>query len=142
MHPEIVLPPDQKEAFIKTRTGAIVGRKTAERFGWKVGQNVTITSSIWVKTDASQNWEFTIVGIFDGNKKGTDTTPMFFHYDYFDEARGERGKGQVGWYTIRVKDPAQAAAVANLVDLEFENSPAETKTETEGSGHARTVGCG
>src|SRR6266704_3464561 len=51
MHPEIVLPPEQKEAFIRTRTGAIVGRKTAERFGWKVGDTVPIISSIWIKTD-------------------------------------------------------------------------------------------
>ena len=142
MHPEIVLPADQKEAFIKTRTGAIVGRKTAERFGWKVGQNVTITSSIWVKTDASQNWEFSIVGIFDGNKKGTDTTPMFFHYDYFDEAR-RWSKGYVGWYTIQVEDPSRAAEVAQHVDAEFENSAAETKTEPEAAfmqGFAKQIG--
>ena len=57
---------------------------------------------------------------------------MFFHYDYFDEAR-QYAKGQVGWYTIRIKDPSQAAAVARRVDEEFENSPAETKTEPEGA---------
>ena len=67
-------------------------------------------------------------------KKETDTTPLFFRYDYFDEDRQEnRGKGQVGWYTIRVKDPTQAADVAKLVDQEFENSSAETKTEPEGA---------
>src|ERR1051326_835483 len=87
IHPEIVLLPDQKEAFFRTRTGAIVGRKTAEHFGWKVGDKKRIVSSIWVKTDTSQEWEFDIVGIFDGNKKDTDTTPMFFRYDYFDEAQ-------------------------------------------------------
>ena len=73
------------------------------------------------------------MGIFDGKEKGTDTTPMFFRYDYFDEGRGSWGKGQVGWYTIRIKDPAQAADVAKRVDAEFENSPAETKTEPEGA---------
>jgi putative ABC transport system permease protein len=57
---------------------------------------------------------------------------LFFHYDYFDEAR-QYAKGQVGWYTIRIKDPSQAAAVARRVDVEFENSPAETKTEPEGA---------
>jgi putative ABC transport system permease protein len=73
------------------------------------------------------------VGIYDGKDKGTDTTAMFFRYDYFDEARQNWGKGQVGWYSIRVKDPAQAAEVAKRVDEEFENSPAETKTEPEGA---------
>jgi len=132
MHPEIILPPDQKKAWLETRTGAIVGRKTAERFHWKIGDQVPIQSSIWSKSDGSRSWEFDIVGIFDGQKKETDTTPLFFRYDYFDEARGG-AKGEVGWYTIRVKDPTKAAAVAKLVDQEFENSSAETKTEPEGA---------
>src|SRR5208282_5131729 len=132
MHPEIILPPEQKKAWLETRTGAIVGRKTAERFQWKIGDKVPIQSSIWSKTDGSRSWEFDIVGIYDGDKKNTDTTPLFFRYDYFDEARGG-AKGQVGWYTIRIKDPTQAAAVAKLVDQEFENSSAETKTEPEGA---------
>src|SRR5271165_2774315 len=117
MHPEILLPPEQLKAWLATRTGAIVGRRTADRFHWKIGD---------------KTWEFDVVGIYDGKDKGTDTTPLFFRYDYFDEAR-QYGKGQVGWFTIRIKDPAQAAEVAKRVDEEFENSPAETKTEPEGA---------
>ena len=67
-----------------------------------------------------------------GRDKNTDTTPLFFQYDYFDEAR-VWNKGQVGWYIVRVKDPEQAAEVAKLMDQEFENSAAETKTEPEGA---------
>lgn len=131
MHPEMILLPEQKEAWLKTRTGAIVGRKTAERFRWKIGDRVPIMSPIWLR----KTWEFDIVGIYDGRDRNTDTTPMFFRYDYFDEARQQQnwGKGLVGWYTVRVKDPAQAAEVANLIDQEFENSSAETKTEPEGA---------
>ncbi len=132
MYPENVLAPEQKQAWLRTRTGAIVGRKTAERFQWKVGDKVPIQSSIWAKTDGSRLWEFDIVGIFDGAEKGTDTTPLFFRYDYFEESR-LWSKGQVGWYLVRVKDPGQAAEVAKLVDQEFENSAAETKTEPEGA---------
>jgi len=134
MHPEVVLAPEQMQAWLKTRTGAIVGRKTAERFHWKLGDKVPIRSTIWSTSAGSRTWEFDIVGIYDGAKKGTDTTPLFFRYDYFDENRREnRGKGLVGWYTIRVKDPTQAAEVAKRVDQEFENSSAETKTEPEGA---------
>ncbi|MGD0743914.1 MAG: FtsX-like permease family protein [Verrucomicrobiota bacterium] len=132
MHPEITLPPDQEKAWLATRTGAIVGRRTADRFHWNIGDKVPIQSAIWAKEDGSRMWEFDIVGIYDGKDKGTDTTPMFFRYDYFDEARGG-AKGQVGWYTIRIKDPSQAAEVAKRVDEEFENSSAETKTEPEGA---------
>jgi putative ABC transport system permease protein len=136
MFPEFILPPEQKAAWLKTRTGAIVGRKTAERFGWKIGDQVPIVSTIWTNAGGSRRWTFDIVGIFDGREKNTDTTPLFFRYDYFDEVRNQSqtwGHGQVGWYTIRVKDPAQAAAVAKAVDAEFENSSAETKTEPEGA---------
>jgi putative ABC transport system permease protein len=132
MHPELILPAAQKKAWLETRTGAIVGRQTAERFHWKIGDKVPIQTSIWTKQDGSRTWEFDIVGIFDGKDRGTRTTPLFFRFDYFDEAR-RFGKGRVGWYTIRVKDPARAAEVAKLVDREFENSSAETKTEPEGA---------
>ena len=132
MHPEVILPPDQLKAWLATRTGAIVGRRTANRFHWKIGDQVPIRSTIWSGPDGSRTWTFDIVGIYDGKDKGTDTTPLFFGYDYFDEAR-QYAKGQVGWYTIRIKDPSQAAEVAKRVDAEFENSPHETKTEPEGA---------
>jgi putative ABC transport system permease protein len=129
--PEFRLPPEQLQAWLTTRTGAIVGRNTADRFGWKIGDKIPIMSPIWLR----QTWEFDLVGIYEGRDKGTDTTAMFFRYDYFDETRKTQnfGHGLVGWYTIRVKDPAHAAEVAKLVDQEFENSPAETKTEPEGA---------
>lgn len=131
MFPEFILPPEQMKAWLATRTGAIVGRKTADRFKWKIGDKIPIMSPIWMR----KTWEFEITGIFEGRDKGTDTTSMFFRYDYFDEVRKDQnwGTGLVGWYTIRVKDPAQAAEVARAVDQEFENSPAETKTEPEGA---------
>lgn len=141
MFPEFLLPPEQMKAWLATRTGAVVGRNTAERFGWKIGDKIPITSPIWLR----KTWEFDLVGIYDGAAKGTDTTALFFRYDFFDEARAAQnwGKGLVGWYTVRVKDPAQAAEVARLIDQEFANSPAETKTEPEGAfaqGFANQVG--
>lgn len=141
MFPEFLLPPEQMQAWLATRTGAIVGRNTAQRFGWKIGDKIPINSPIWLR----KTWEFDIVGIYDGAKKGTDTTSLFFRYDYFDETRQAQNwaTGQVGWYTIRIKDPAEAAIVAQKIDEEFANSPAETKTEPEGAfaqGFANQVG--
>lgn len=130
VHPELLLPPAQLQAWQNTRTGAIVGRNTANRFHFKIGDKIPLHSPIW----GQKTWEFDLVGIYDGRAKGTDTTPLFFRYDYFDQSRQEgRGKGLVGWYTVRVKNPADAAAVARLIDEEFANSPAETKAEPEGA---------
>ena len=130
IYSEYVLPADQRKAFLTDRTSAIVGRQTADRFGFKVGDRVPIQGTIWRKKNGGATWEFNICGIFDGDKKGVDTTPMFFNYDYFDEAR-QFGQGQVGWYVIRINDPAKAPEIAQRIDAMFANSFAETKTTTE-----------
>lgn len=131
MYPEILLPEDQKQAWFADREGVIVGRKTAEHYGWKVGDRIPVQAPYFYrKTDNSRLWEFNIRGIYDGKEKGTDTTQFLFHYDYFDEAR-QYGKGIVGWYVVRIADPSQAADVGRRIDAIFENSPAETKTVTE-----------
>jgi len=132
MYPEIILSPEQKQAWLSARTAAVAGRATAERFGWKIGDRIPLTTGIWSKADGSQLWEFDLVGIFDSGKKVTDTTPLYFRYDYFDEGR-QYDKGHVGWYVIRVKDPSQAVSIAKRIDDQFANSPAETKTEPEGA---------
>ncbi len=130
MYPEYVLPPDQKKAWLTDRTCAIAGRQTADRFGWKVGDRVPIQATIWRKKGGGSTWEFNLCGIFDGAKKGTDTTPFFFNFKYFDEAR-QFGQGLVGWYVIRIDDPARAAQTAGKIDATFANSFYETKTSTE-----------
>lgn len=132
MYPEFILAQEQKEAWLRTRTGAIVGRNTAERFGFEVGDRIPIQATIWPPKAGGQMWEFDLVGIYDGKEKGTDTTQFLFRHDYFDENR-RWGEGMVGWYIIRVNDPDQAVEVAKKIDDEFANSPAETKTETEGA---------
>jgi putative ABC transport system permease protein len=142
MFPEYLLPEEQKLAWLRTRTGAIVGRTTATRFGWQVGDRIPILSQIWPNKSGSQAWEFDLVGIYDGQERGTDTTTFFFRHDYFDENRGF-GEGLVGWYTIRILNPDAAAEVAADVDREFANSSAETKTETEKAfltGFAKQIG--
>jgi putative ABC transport system permease protein len=130
LYPEYLLPADQKQAFLSDRTCAIVGRQTATRFGFKVGDRIPIQATIWRKRGGATNWEFNVCGIYDGDKKGVDTTPFFFNYEYFDEAR-QFGQGQVGWYVIRINDPAKAPEIAERIDAMFANSFAETKTTTE-----------
>jgi putative ABC transport system permease protein len=132
MFPEFLLAPEQMKAWKETRTGTVVGRATVEKFGWKIGDKIPIFCQIYTM-NGKQTWEFDLVGIYDGKEKGTDNTSMFFRYDFFDEARADWGKGKVGWYTIRVADPAGAEEVAKKIDDEFMNSPAETKTEPEGA---------
>lgn len=130
VYPEYLLPDDQKKAWLTDRTCAIVGRQTADRYGFKVGDRIPIQATIWRKKDGSSAWEFNVCGIFDAERQGVDTTPLFFNYEYFDEAR-QFGQGAVGWYVIRISEPDRAADIARRIDEQFANSSAETKTTTE-----------
>lgn len=129
MYPEYVLPPAQHKAWLEDRTGCIVGRALADRFGWTVGDRVPLQGTIFRKPDGTA-WEFTIDGIYEAGKPGTDTTQMFFHYDYLNETR-QFAKDFVGWYVVRVSDPASAADIGRRLDAQFANSANETKTSTE-----------
>jgi len=143
MYPEFALPEEQKKAWLADRSGAIVGVDTATRFGWKVGDRIPLQATIFRRPDGAA-WEFNISGIYDSPVKGTDKTQLFFHWDYLNEAVRNSGfANQVGWYVIRVADPAQSPVIAKKVDDMFANSPAETKTDTEKAfvqGFAKQVG--
>jgi putative ABC transport system permease protein len=126
--PEFVVPPDQWNNFLKDRQGAIVGARTAERFGWKIGDRIPIKSTIYGTGGA---WEFNIDGIYHGKRPQQDETQFWFQWDYFQERVPESFKGLVGWYTVMLDSPDDAFRVAKTIDAEFANSPYETKTDTE-----------
>ena len=130
--PRFVLPADQVKTIERTRTAIVVGRDLAQKYGWKLGDRVPIQSST-PKADGSATWEFEVAGIFDFNKQLMGNVPslnVFVNYDYFDEAR-LFDKGQVMLYVVRIGNPAQTDAVTAAVDRLFQNSAAETKTQTE-----------
>lgn len=132
MYPEFLLTEEEKARWLETRTGAVAGRVTADRFGWKVGDRIPIQATIWTHSGGKQTWEFDLVGIYEGAEKGTDTSNFLFRHDFFDEAR-DLMRGQIGWYYVRVEDPDDAVEVAEAIDDQFANSPYETKAETEGA---------
>jgi putative ABC transport system permease protein len=132
VYPEYVLPDAQWKAFADTRTSMIVGRKLADQYGWKIGDKVPISSNIFPQQDGSKNWTFDLVGIYDGKDAEwqRNTNVGWINYAYFDEAN-QFGRGAAGTYTIKLADPDQARQVAETIDAMFENSPDETKTQTE-----------
>ena len=132
LYPEIILPPDQKAAFLKTRTGAIVIQQLADRYGWKIGDKIPIQSTIWPQKDGNMTWEFDLVGIFDTKDAATRAQHeyLMFHHEYFEQAR-QFGSGTVGWFVSSVEDPSRNAEVARAIDARFANSPSPTKTDSE-----------
>jgi putative ABC transport system permease protein len=129
IYPEFVLSPEERKAFFMDRQGAIVGRKLADQYGWKIGDQIPLRGTIFPGT-----WTFNLRGIYDGREPSTVETQMYFHWDYLNESmkkRFPRRADQIGVLIVELKDPDSAAAVSQAIDATFANSLAETLTETE-----------
>jgi putative ABC transport system permease protein len=130
IYPEYTVPEDQMKAWMANRQGVIIGPGLVTRFGWKIGDRIPLQGTIWRPSNGN-TWEFVVEGIYS-QVEGIDPSQMFLRYDYLDEARGDGPEaGIVGWYVIRVNDPANSAAVAATLDTMFANSSFETKTSSE-----------
>ena len=129
LYPEYLLSPEETKTFLRDRKGFVAGRKLAKRFGWKIGDTVTLRGTIY-----PGNWDFVLRGIYRGRNETIDETQFFFHWDYLNEMMKKRGSAradQVGWYMVGVTRPDRATEVALAIDRTFKNSLAETLTETE-----------
>lgn len=132
MYPEYEVKPDEWQAFMREQKGALIGRKLADKFGWKAGDRFFLESFIPPYRKSDGPFEFVVMGVFDTDKAkhpNTDTNIMYFHYKYLYEATG-RNLG-AGTYTVEIHDPDQAGVVSKAIDALFENSDAQTLTETE-----------
>jgi putative ABC transport system permease protein len=127
---EVSLPPEQRDAMLRTRTGAIAGRDLAERFGWQVGDRIPLRSSRWRRLDGGEDWTLDLVGIYDFGEGEFPANELWFHYDLLDEARSE-GRGTVHFYFTTIEDGDQAAATSEQIDALFLNSPMPTQTASE-----------
>ena len=124
MYPEIVMPEDQKQAFIRERTAALVGKKLMDAFGWKLGQNVTMQGTIF-----PGDWTFTIRAVYVPTDPLIGEDVLMFHHEYMEERLGR--PGQAGWYILKIDRPDRAASIAKAIDDQFRNSSSPTKTGTE-----------
>jgi putative ABC transport system permease protein len=131
IYPEVMLPEEQKQAWFHDVRGCIVGRKLAEKWGWKVGDIIQLESFI-PPYRVGKPFEFVVDGIFDTDMvkyPATDLTAMYFQYKYLYETIKPRLS--VGTLTEMIDDPQNAGRISKAIDAEFENSDTQTKTETE-----------
>ncbi len=132
VYPEYVMPEAQWQAFAKTRTGMIAGKLLADKYGWKIGQKVPVSSNIYPQKNGSKAWIFDLVGIYDGTTEDTKklANSVFIDHEYFDEAN-TFGKGRANFFILKLAPGSHPEAISKTVDAMFENSPDETKTQTE-----------
>ena len=129
MYPEMSVPADQKTAFLQDRSGALVGRRLLDKFGWKVGQSVTLRGTIF-----PGDWQFTIRGVYTPTDKSIDDGAMMFHWEYLDEYMKGQGNGRsglAGWYITQIANSDAAPQIGKAIDDMFLSSSDPTKTGTE-----------
>ncbi|NSW87933.1 MAG: FtsX-like permease family protein [Syntrophobacteraceae bacterium] len=129
LFPELIVSSDDLARFAKHRNACIAGRKIVEKYGWKIGDAITLTGNIY-----PGEWRFVLQGVYRGATRSVDETQFFFRWDYLDEMVKKTmpsEAGKVGWYIVQVANPAEAGAISHAIDSLFRNSWAETLTETE-----------
>ncbi|HEY4611955.1 MAG TPA: FtsX-like permease family protein [Bacteroidota bacterium] len=128
-YPEFIIPPEQREILLRERNACVVGADLAVQYGFEIGDVIPIEGDIY-----PGQWEFVVRAIYQPRDKTVDGTQMWFHWQYLDERMKQDmpgRSGDVGWYIIRINNPADAGRISERVDELFKNSRAETKTETE-----------
>lgn len=129
IYSEILISEQERLGFLNDRRGAIVGRKLADRYGFKIGDVIPLRGTIF-----PGNWEFVVRGIFEGRDPKTDTAQLLFHWEYLNENLRSRSKTQADQIGFVVVDAIHINKVDSLgleIDALFKNSFAETLTETE-----------
>lgn len=129
IYPEYIVPKDELKTYLRERNACIIGSELAKRYNLKIGDIMPLDGDIF-----PGKWEFVVRGIYTPGDKAADPSNMVFHWTYLDESMkrdSPQRAGYVGWYVIKIHDPAEGAGISKQIDELFSNSPAETKTETE-----------
>lgn len=111
-------------AFMNERTAAIVGEGLMKKMGWKLGQTIRITGTIY-----PGSWPFVIRAVYHPKVPAVGDEMLYFHWDYLYENTNHAA--MVGVWSLELTDPAQAGQIMRTVDTAFENSAYPTRTETE-----------
>lgn len=133
VYSEFKIPPDQLRKWQETRTGAIVGQALADKFHWKIGDQIPLQATIFPQKGGVNTWTFNLVGIYhvdNASMRQQQEQVFLFHWKYFDEAAAFGG-GQVGWYIEKIAQPKDADRIAQTIDTISANSDHETKSQSE-----------
>ncbi len=130
IYDELLISDEERATWLGNRQGLIAGKSAAERFGWSKGDRIPINSNIFTQYDGSPTWDFDVVAIYEGADPQTDTSSVYFHWEYFNETQSFGGDF-IGFMALRTSDPEKNETVIATIDEMFANSPNETETVPE-----------
>lgn len=125
--PDYALSAEQQRAIAKERRAAIVGEVLMKKYGWKVGDQITLHSNDHPPMDLT----FVIMGVMQSRHY---PNTFLFGRSYLMESLKAHGMGDVdyAWQLIvRADSPEHLGMLAREIDERFANSDAETRSETE-----------
>ena len=129
VYPEYLINKDQFDAFKRERNGCVIGIDLARRYNLKIGDIMNLEGDVY-----PGQWPFVVRAIYQPRDQTVDPSIMMFHHKYVDERlrrEAPNRAGNIGWYIVRIANPDDSARVSQEIDKLFENSAAETKSETE-----------
>jgi len=131
LYPEWQTTLEQLQALQQRRNGAIVGIKTAQKYGWQIGQIVPLISERWLRRDGTATWPVEIVGFYRDVHTGLTDINVLVNTEYLQEARAQTNPSDVDLFIAGVTAGDSLSRVSAKIDDEFANSGAETDSETE-----------
>ncbi|MEW6989990.1 ABC transporter permease [Colwelliaceae bacterium 6441] len=127
---EYLLSVEQLNSWKNNRVGVVIGEGIASEFGWKVGDKIPLSSSIWMNKEGGFTWDFVVSAIYQTRDSSVDNKRIFFQHAYFDEARAYANY-MVSWLSTQIHPSANVDKVSKAIDVLFENSAGSTRTTTE-----------
>ena len=120
---DLTIPEDQKQAFQHDRASCVASRDLAAKQRWRLGDRITLMGDIF-----PVNLELTLKGIFDDPRNGDE---LMFDREYLEQSLSPGRRGNAGTFVILANAKDDVPRIEKAVDTLFENSPVQTKTETE-----------
>jgi putative ABC transport system permease protein len=141
MYPEYVVGAEAMEEYRRELRGCVIGRGLTRRYGWKVGDHFFLESFIPYYRRKQGPFEFVVSAIYDvdlARNPGTSDQMMYFHFKYLEEQAPD-ADGRAWTYRVEIDDPSQAGSLSRRIDALFDNSDAQTRTQTEFAYRAELV---
>ena len=121
VYPDWHLPEDQRAAYTREKTAALAGRRTALKYGWKLGDRIHLRSPGY-----HVDLELILRGIYTAE----DESLLGFHWDYLNEALGRPDKP--GGFWVRARTEEDVPRLMQTIDNQFRNGEMETRTQPMG----------
>ncbi|MGH7779087.1 MAG: ABC transporter permease [Candidatus Binataceae bacterium] len=119
MWPDWKISQTEVDQLQRVRNGCIAAPAMMKRFGWKVGDTITLDGS-------PEKIEVKILGTMGGS---SPMHALIMRRDFIDEASPVHG--QVILYWVKADHSDSIPAIVNEIDSRFANSAFETKSESE-----------